>query len=127
MKLLSEEFLALPAHRQLPPLDGGFDGRIQWIVNDTPDGNVRVLTVFEEGRLVDLSLASDRDAELTLTIRHPDLLALFARTTDLNVLFMSGAMKTDGPTGPLLDLIVASRSTEGQAVLTELNDSIADG
>lgn len=121
----SEEFLALPAHLDLPPLAGGFDGRIQVVVGGTPDGNVRVLGRFDEGRITGWTLESDRDAELTLTIRHPDLLALLAGEADLNALFMSGALKTDGPTGPLLDLIVSLRSDEGRAMLADLNDAVA--
>lgn len=121
MKVPSEEFLALPAHLDLPPLDGGFDGRIQVIVGGTPDGNVRVLGRFEGGRITGWGLESDRESELVLTIRHPDLLALLAGEADLNALFISGALKTEGPTGPLLDLIVALRSDAGRAMLADLN------
>lgn len=124
MNLLSEEFLAHPAHRRLPPLGGGFDGRIQWIIDGAPDGKVRVLSRFEAGALVDLALASERDAELTLTIRHADLVELLAGDADLNALFIAGDLKTDGPTGPLLDLIIAVRSEAGRAVLAELNEAL---
>lgn len=125
MKVPSEEFLALPAHLDLPVLDGGFDGRIQVVVGGTPDGNVRVLGRFENGRVTGWALESDRDAELTLTIRHPDLLALLAGEADPNALFISGALKTDGPTGPLLDLIVSLRSDAGRAMLAELHAALS--
>lgn len=125
MKVPSQEFLDLPAHLDLPVLDGGFDGRIQVIVGGTPDGNVRVLGRFEAGRVTGWTLESDRDAELTLTIRHPDLLALLAGDADLNALFMSGALKTEGPTGPLLDLIVALRSDAGRAMLADLHGALS--
>lgn len=124
MRLLSEEFLDHPAHLRLPALAGGFDGRIRWIVDGTPDGKVRVRTRFEAGRLVEVAAADDRDAELTLTIRHPDLVALLAGEADLNALFIAGDLKTDGPTGPLLDLIAAVRSEPGRAVLAELGEAV---
>lgn len=126
MRLLSEEFTTHTAHEDLPALAGGFAGRIQWVVNGAPDGNVRILGVFEEGRCTGWALASDREAEITLTLRYTDLVALLAGDADLNALFISGAMKTDGPTGPLLDLIAAVRSEAGRRVLAELDAAVTE-
>ena|SRR5690625_2230681 len=126
MRVLSEEFLAHDAHRELPALTRGFDGRIRWIVDGAPDGKIRVITTFEAGRVKSVQLGNDAQAELTLTIRYPDLIGLLRNDIDLNALFIAGDLKTDGPTGPLLDLIVAVRSEPGQAVLRTLSEAVTE-
>ncbi len=124
MKFLSEEFVAHPALAGLPTLAGGFDGRLQTVVAGGPDGDVKILSTFAAGRCTGSTIEVDKGAELTLTFRHPDLVALVAGDADLNALFITGRMKTDGPTGPLLDLIVAVQSVEGRAVLAELHAAV---
>lgn len=126
MRFLSEEFVAHPALVALPPLACGWDGRLQCVVSGGPDGTVKLLGTYAGGRCTGVELAAAGDAELTLTFRHADLLALLRGEADLNALFMTGAMKTDGPTGPLLDLIVAVRSEAGRAALAELAAALTD-
>lgn len=117
MTFLSEAHLAALVDAGLPALGGGFDGRIQSVVTGGPDGDVKILATFEAGHLTGATLAAAKDAELTLTVRHADVAGVLDGTTDLNVLFMTGRMKTAGPTGPLLDLVVAVGSDEGRAAL----------
>src|SRR5699024_2824739 len=115
-----------PAHLELPALANGFGGRIQFVINDAPGGNVRVLGRFDDGHCLGWSLESDRQAELTLTLRYPDLVALLSGVADLTGLSISGAMRTEGPTGPLLDLITAVRSEEGRRVLADLDAAVSE-
>lgn len=121
MKFLSEEFLSAPGLNNLPALAGGFSGAIQWSVNGGPDGDLKVLTTFEGGRLTQAQLANDTNADIALTIGFTDALGVLGGEVDLNVLFMTGQMKTAGITGPLVDLIVAVRSPQGRQALDALS------
>jgi hypothetical protein len=91
------------------PAGSGPSARIVTIVAGAPGGEVRYGTVLDGGRLVPGEVAAD-DADVTLTLKHPDALAALRGETDLNALFMQGRMKVTGPTGLLLDVLAHAQS-----------------
>lgn len=113
MTFLSDEWLASAvATAEDRAVAGSFTGAVEVEVGGGPSGKVRVRWVFEEGRLVTADAEKGAEPDVSLTLKHEDARGLVAGTRDLNALFISGQMKVAGATGPLLDLISASRSDE---------------
>lgn len=120
MKFLSADWAAHPALTGIPPLAGGFTGRLQTVIAGTPDGDVRLLSTYADGACTGTEPATDKTAELTLTVPYADAVKVLDGDIGLNALFMSGRMKTAGPTGPLLDLLAALESPAGAQARTTL-------
>lgn len=87
------------------PPRAGSTYRVQRIVTGGPGGEVRAVTVIEDGIPVASTLGGDDTADVSLTLTHADSVRVLDGDLDLNAAFMSGRMKVAGATRPLLDLL----------------------
>jgi len=88
-----------------------------------PRGRGRITLTVGDGRLVGCATERAVEAELKLKASHADVLAMLRGDLDPNVAFMTGDLKTDGPTGPLLALLAAYRrpgAVHGREALSAL-------
>lgn len=72
-----------------------------------PRGRGRITIVVDAGRVTSCVPERTPDAELRLKSTWDDAVAMIRGDRDPNVAFMTGDLKTEGPTGPLLDLLSA--------------------
>lgn len=126
MKFLSDEWIAATADPDAPGTPGSFSGRVLTIVTGGPDGEVRYVAAYEDGRVVSAEPGGGGDWDVSLTLGHADARAVLDGDADLNALFMSGRMKVAGDaTAPLLDLLKASKDpavVEARAALAAATD-----
>lgn len=105
---------------------GSFTGTVGVEVTGGPDGKVVARWTFDAGRPNSLGVDGGGDPEVMLTLTHDDARSLVAGTRDLNALFISGQMKVAGDTGPLLDLIAATKTDEFGDYLARLHAGTED-
>ena len=85
-----------------------------------PRGRGRVTFVVEGGRLSSCAPQRCDEADLHLKTTWDDAWAMLRGDLDPNVAYMTGDLKTDGPTGPLLALLSVLRQPAAVAARTEL-------
>lgn len=94
----------------------GVGARIQYVVTDGPDGDVRYWWVVEDGRLVDSQIGELDDPDFTLTMTYETGREIASGALDPNVAFMQGRMKCAGDVGKLMQLIPITGSPEYRAL-----------
>jgi len=118
---LSQEWLdAQVAASQAWPAVPGLALTVQQVVPGAPDGEVKYVAVVADGRLASATLGTDAEADLTLTTTYPEAKAVAAGELDANAAFMRGRIKVAGPTGPLLQLLAATKDPAHRAAQAEL-------
>ncbi len=85
-----------------------------------PRGRGRITVVVTDGRVSTCAPERTPDAELKLKATWDDARAMLDGERDPDVTFMTGDLKTDGPTGPLLALLSAWSWPGVDAVRAEL-------
>lgn len=95
-------------------------------VTGAPRGRGRVTLVIEDGRLVSCEPRRAESPEIEMKAAFVDLAAMVRGELDPNVAFMTGDLKADGPTGPLLAVLAACRGEEFRIARDELA-SATDG
>ncbi len=110
-QFLSQEWLDLACEvsATLPEAAGPSLG-LQLVVPGGPDGEIKVAATVTDGRLVRGTVGADAAADLTLTVKHADAVALLTAALDPNAAFMQGKIKVAGPTGPLLELLALAQT-----------------
>lgn len=116
MRFLSEEWVAAAGTSTVPAVEGGFTGRVQYVVSGGPDGDVKYVVTWADGRPNGAEVVVDGDAEVSLTLKFADAAGVAQGDQDLNSLFMQGQMKVAGATGPLLAFLAA---TQTQGIVAE--------
>lgn len=94
---LSEEWIAL--YSSLGGELGerpGLDIITQFIVEKTPQGNIRYFDVVRDGRVVEASLGKNKQAAITITWRYEYALKMLAGELGPTVAFMQGRIKVEG-------------------------------
>ena len=109
MRFLSEEWVAAAGTSAVPAVDGAFTGRVQHVVSGGPDGDVKYVVTWTDGRPTGAAVDVDKEAEVSLTLPFADAVAVAQGEVDLNSLFMQGQMKVAGATGPLLAFLSATQ------------------
>lgn len=100
----------------------GASARMQYVVTGGPDGDIRYHWVLEDGHLVENSLGTLDDAELTLTLSYEDALLIQRGQLDEQAAFMQGRIKVAGNMAKLMALLPITSSPEYR----ELQDRIRD-
>jgi SCP-2 sterol transfer family len=120
-EFLSDDWLALgvEAGRSLPEVPGA-SLRLQQVVTGSPGGDVRYVTVIEDGRTVDQHLGDDPDADLVITTTYADALAMHLGELDLNTGFMQGRVKIGGDIAKVFALLPLAGRAEWSAVQAEI-------
>lgn len=126
MRFLSDEWIARQADGSVDPTPGAFSGTVLTIVTGGPDGEVRYLSTFADGRVVAAEPGDAGEWLVSCTLGHDDARAVLDGEADLNALFMSGRMKVAGDaTAPLVALLRATKlpaAVAGRADLAALTD-----
>lgn len=103
------------------PVRPGASARLQYVITDGPDGDIRYYWVVEDGQLLENQLGVLEDAEVTLSETYEDAMALQKGELDANAAFMQGKVKVDGDVAKLMSLLPITMSPEfhefNQAVL----------
>jgi len=114
---LSDEWLAVGvAEASGLPAVPGASIRLQQVVTGGPEGDVRYVTVIDDGRTVQQRRASDDEADVTITTTYADAVAIQQGTLDINTGFMQGRVKVAGNMAKLLDLLPLTTRTEWRDV-----------
>jgi alkyl sulfatase BDS1-like metallo-beta-lactamase superfamily hydrolase len=90
----------------------GASARMQYVVTGGPEGEIRYYWVLEDGHLVENSLGSLDDAELTLTQSYEDALLIQRGELDEQAAFMQGRIKVAGNMAKLMALLPITSSSE---------------
>ena len=118
---LSQEWLDL--EKELAgglPERPGATARVQFVITGAPDGEVRYHQTAVDGRLVDLQLGDDPDADVTLTQTYAVAVEIATGMLDANAAFMQGRVKVVGSMGKVMALIPLTQSAEYLGLLATL-------
>lgn len=96
------------------------DGEIEIQVTGGPSGSTRATMVIEEERISSVADGSADDARVTLKLTWETARDLMSGDLDPSAAFMTGALKTEGATGPLLALLAAARTPSGRSARAAL-------
>jgi putative sterol carrier protein len=116
---LSSDWLADPvdpAAEALAALGGSL--RIARVVTKAPDGEARFAAVVADGT-VRYEAAID-DPDVVLTDTYANALAILRGELDPNAAFVRGQTKVAGETGPLLELLAATKDPAYEAARARL-------
>lgn len=100
----------------------GASARMQYVITGGPEGDIRFYWVLDNGRLVENSLGTLDDAELTLTQSYEDALKVQKGELDAQAAFMQGRVKVEGNMAKLMALLPITSSPEYR----ELQDRIRE-
>jgi predicted lipid carrier protein YhbT len=118
---LSEAWLE--AQRELVgalPERPGATATVQHVVSGGPDGEVRWVERIVDGRLTEVTLGDDPDADVTLTETYADAVQIARGELDANAAFMQGRVKVVGDMGKVMALMPLTDSDEYRTALAAL-------
>lgn len=99
------------------------DVTIEIAVTGTSEGTRHVTLDFADGRLRSCAATpAESPADVELKVSAADAAAILSGRLDANAAFMLGQIKAEGRTGPLLDVLAATKSPSfavGRAALAE--------
>jgi putative sterol carrier protein len=112
-KWLSQEWLDESTRlAQSQPERTGATARLQYVITDTPNGEVKYYWIVDNGKLLENRLGELADAEVTLTETYDDAMRIQKGELDANAAFMQGKIKVDGDVGKLMALLPITMSPE---------------
>jgi predicted lipid carrier protein YhbT len=100
----------------------GASARMQYVVTGGPDGDIDYYWVLENGKLMESSLGTLDDAEVTLTTAYPDALKIQKGELDANAAFMQGKVKVTGNMAKVMSLLPITNSPEYKQLQSEIAD-----
>ena len=122
-KWLTQEWLDEQTRlSQDQPERPGASARMQYVVTGGPEGDIRYYWVLEDGKLLENSLGTLPDAELTLTQSYEDAKKIQSGELDAQAAFMQGRVKVEGNMAKLMALLPITSSAEYR----ELQDRIRE-
>jgi putative sterol carrier protein len=107
------------------PARPGATARVQYVIGDTPGGEVRYTQAVVDGRVAAAVLGDDPDAEVTLTETYADAVQIAQGSLDGNAAFMQGRVKVAGDMGKVMALMPLTHSDEYRAALAEAAERTA--
>lgn len=111
-KYLSQEWVEMTTElAQALPERIGATGRAQWVVTDSPDGEVEHFQVWDSGHLVDAQRGRDPDADFTMTLSYADSAAIQRQERDAGEAYRKGDLRVDGDLNKLFALLPLIGST----------------
>ncbi len=100
----------------------GATARMQYVVTGGPDGDVRFYWILEDGKLIENSLGTLDDPELTLTQSYEDAKKIQTGELDAQAAFMQGRIKAEGNMAKLLALMPITNSPEYRALQERIRE-----
>lgn len=98
----------------------GASARMQYVITDGPDGEVRYYWLLENGKLLESMLGELPEAEVTLTQTYEDAMRIQKGELDANAAFMQGRVKVTGNMAKLMALLPITNSAEYKQLQTEI-------
>ena len=96
LSFLSEEWLTNLADGAAGlPEQPGVDGVVRFVVTSTPHGKVQFRLVVSDGRVAEMLVGRDGEAEATVTWKYADAVAQFRGDLDPDVAYMTGRCKVE--------------------------------
>lgn len=112
-KWLSQEWLDESTKlAQSQPERPGATARLQYVITDTPEGEVKYYWVVVDGKLLENRLGELADSEVTLTETYDDAMRIQKGELDANAAFMQGKIKVGGDVSKLMALLPITMSPE---------------
>ncbi len=112
-KWLTQEWLDESTElAQSQPERPGSSARLQYVITDGPDGEVKYFWIVEDGKLLDNRLGELPDAEVTLTETYEDAMRIQKGELDANAAFMQGKIRVGGDVAKLMALLPITMSPE---------------
>jgi putative sterol carrier protein len=112
-KWLTQEWLDEATElAQSQPERPGASARLQYVITDGPDGEVKYYWIVEDGKLLDNRLGELADAEVTLTETYDDAMRIQKGELDANAAFMQGKIRVGGDVAKLMALLPITMSPE---------------
>ncbi len=105
------------------PETAGVTARVQHVVPGSPDGELRYLVSIVDGRLTEMVSGIAEDADVSMTTKYPDAVAILNGRFDANASFISGRTKVTGSTGTLLGVLALYGSEPYEALRAALAGS----
>lgn len=94
----------------------GATTRMQYVLTGGPEGEERYYWVLEDGKLLEATVGTMDDPELTLTMSYEDAKKIQQGDMDAQAAFMQGRVKVDGRMEKLMALLPITNSPEYQAL-----------
>ena len=121
VKYLSQEYLdEQKAISQAFAERPGANARIQYVVTDAPEGEVRYFWLLEDGKFSDVRLGEIEDPDFTITTNYANSVKLLTGELNPQVAFMTGRMKVKGNIGKLLSLMPLTNSDDFKTMQDKL-------
>ena len=98
----------------------GASARLQYVITGSPGGDVRYHQTVVDGRVVELGLGEDPDAEVTLTQTYADAVQIATGALESTTAFMQGRVKVVGPMGPVMALLPLTQSDDYLGALADV-------
>jgi len=95
----------------------GASANLQFVVTDTPSGEVAYAVAIEDGQVVAATLGRGDEADVTFTESFPDAVAIARGELDLHVGFMQGRVKFAGDMGALMRVLPVTQSDAYHSML----------
>jgi putative sterol carrier protein len=102
------------------PSEPSARARVQHVVTGGVDGEVRYVSVVEEGRVVEERLGVDPEVDFTLTTTWDDAVRVAQGELEPEVAYMQGRAKLAGDMAAFLRLVPAMARPEHREVRAEL-------
>ena len=100
----------------------GATARMQYVVTEAPEGDIRYYWVLENGKLLESRLGELSDAEVTLTVTYEDAMSIQKGELDANAAFMQGRIKVTGNMAKLMARLPITNSPEYKQFQEELRE-----
>ncbi|MDP8993142.1 MAG: SCP2 sterol-binding domain-containing protein [Actinomycetota bacterium] len=100
----------------------GATARMQYVVTEAPEGDIRYYWILENGKLLESRLGELSDAEVTLTVTYEDAMSIQKGELDANAAFMQGRIKVTGNMAKLMALLPITNSPEYKQFQDELRE-----
>lgn len=100
----------------------GSTARVQHVVTGTPDGEVRYFQSLVDGRVSEVGLGDDADAEVTYLQTYAAALEVARGEVGADVAFMRGRLKVTGDMGKVMDLMPLLTSGEYRSLIAEVSE-----
>ena len=119
---LSEEWIAALAEGGAAlPERPGVDGVVRFVMTSTPHGKVQFRLVVADGRISEVLVGREGEAEAMVTWKYADAVAQFSGGLDADVAFMTGRCKVENAYARyVFDLRPVFGSLEWNGLLSDL-------
>ena len=103
------------------PEQPGVDGVVRFVMTSTPHGKVQFRLVVADGRISEVLVGREGEAEAMVTWKYADAVAQFSGDLDADVAFMTGRCKVENAYARyVFDLRPVFGSLEWNGLLSDL-------